>query len=57
MKYVSWLLLICLIVGAFVVARTALKVAIRMVLFYAPLLVAIIVGYLVYRSLKSKNEI
>jgi len=57
MKYVSWLLLICLIVGAFVVARTALKVAIRMMLFYAPLLVAIIVGYLVYRSLKSKNEI
>ena len=57
MKYVSWLLLICLIVGAFVVARTAMKVAIRMLLFYLPLCVAIVIGYLVFRSLKKKGEI
>lgn len=57
MKYVSWLLLLCLVVGAFVVAKTALKVAIRMLLFYLPLCVAIILGILAYRSLKKKNEI
>ncbi len=55
MKYVSWLILICVIVGSFFVARTALKVAMRMLLLCLPLCFTVVVGYLVYRSLKSKG--
>jgi hypothetical protein len=57
MKYVSWILLICLIVGAFVVGRVALRVVIRLLLFWFPLCAALLLGYLVYRSLKQRNEI
>lgn len=52
MKPATWILLLCLVIGVFVVV----KIALRLLLFFLPLCAAIIVGMLVYRAMNKKSR-
>jgi hypothetical protein len=51
MKPATWVLLICLVVGVYVVA----KIAVRLLLMFLPVCAALIIGFLVYRALNRKG--
>lgn len=52
MKPVTWILLLCLVIGVFV----AVKIALRLLLFFLPLCAAIAVAILAYRALNRKSR-